>query len=877
MAPWNKSAGGEYERVDDLGEQVPLEDIERAPRGSSPSLALLAVLDLLGRLAREQEEDRYPIAATGKMVPRKYVFWMAAAFVLLWVGLLVGYHKTVQNSPAHSRPTAPSPAFAPPKISALGKKVFGLDSWRFGYLYGRHADRAWVAAQGPLNSTQDSGCYTHLGNKVEVKHAGEKDKSTTVVPFIDFDHKGVRHLIRNVQPLLNLSRVLLESDVSAEWRHSSDGFYWVYDNATQKVEPLTPHDSDEPVVVSFAHWLPRGLYIYYVHDNDLYIRLGNPGSKLVRVTNDGLDAIMNGKPDWVYEEEVLAGDLAVWWLPDEKLFAYLKTNDSLVPDYDLQYFVKKIQLNKYPITKPVRYPKPGYPNPVVLMVHYTVEGGKSTVLPAPEGLGAEFIVYDASWVDTLLVIKQTDRTSSLLQVRVFDRTTGATTTPRTFDGRKEKVWTEKAYPLIVVPPTPTQPTTGYVDVVLHNGFRHLAYFESVNASSPTRMLTEGNWEIVGEPLAYDGMHQVVYFQLTEKSLLELKIGRVHVHTGQREYVTPLEQEGTYSALFLPGLRFIHLKYEGPGTPADFLVDNTDTQHNTLESAVKIPNFSTVDQFKEEYDMPSKTYHELVMEGEGGKELNTIHVREVLPPNFDPSRKYPMLVTYYAGPGLATLQKSYSMSFSEVVACSLDAVVLYVEPRGTGNRGDKFREFAYDQIGHYEPRDITAAAREWIDNKGYISANHTACWGWLYGGFTTLKVLEYDGGKTFRYGMAVAPVTDWLLYDSVYTERYMHLPKDNKAGYEDELVVRVVAQLLDTERFLIMHGTADDNVHFQNTLQLLDKFDLARVENYDVHVFPDSNHNIATHNANQIVYDKLFHWLQRAFTGGFVEMRRLLGQ
>jgi dipeptidyl aminopeptidase/acylaminoacyl peptidase len=198
------------------------------------------------------------------------------------------------------------------------------------------------------------------------------------------------------------------------------------------------------------------------------------------------------------------------------------------------------------------------------------------------------------------------------------------------------------------------------------------------------------------------------------------------------------------------------------------------------------------------------------------------------------------------------------------------VVLFIEPRGTAGQGWRFRSWANNKIGYWEPRDIVKVTEQWLEND-FIDKQRTAVWGWSYGGFTTLKTLEYDGGNIFKYGMAVAPVTNWLFYDSIYTERYMNKPENNEEGYKISQISNV-ANLQKANRFLIMHGTADDNVHIQNTYSLLDLLDVGNVKNYDVHVFPDSEHSIYYHNANSIVYSKLSSWLKDAFYGDFDDLQ-----
>jgi dipeptidyl aminopeptidase len=216
------------------------------------------------------------------------------------------------------------------------------------------------------------------------------------------------------------------------------------------------------------------------------------------------------------------------------------------------------------------------------------------------------------------------------------------------------------------------------------------------------------------------------------------------------------------------------------------------------------------------------------------------------------KKYPVLFYLYGGPGSQTVDKTFTVDFQAYIAANLGYIVVTVDGRGTGFIGRKARTIIRGNLGYYEAYDQIATAKIWADKK-YVDASRIAIWGWSYGGFMTLKTLEQDAGQTFSYGMAVAPVTDWRFYDSIYTERYMHTPQHNHEGYDNSSISNMTA-LHQNVRFLIMHGVADDNVHMQNSLTLLDKLDLAGVENYDVHVFPDSDHSIYFHNANRIVYD-----------------------
>lgn len=247
-----------------------------------------------------------------------------------------------------------------------------------------------------------------------------------------------------------------------------------------------------------------------------------------------------------------------------------------------------------------------------------------------------------------------------------------------------------------------------------------------------------------------------------------------------------------------------------------------------------------------HDLPTNIYSTVNIDG------FDLQVVERRPPNFSEKKKYPVLFHLYGGPGSQTVEKKFNVDFQAYVAASLGYLVVTVDGRGTGCIGRKARVIIRDNIGYYESRDQIETAKIW-GGKKYVDKERMAIWGWSYGGFMTLKTLERDAGKTFKYGMAVAPVTDWRYYDSVYTERYMHKPQDNPGGYDNATILDT-ASLGNNIRFLMMHGVADDNVHMQNSLALIDRLDVGGVENYDVHFFPDSDHGIYFHNANTIVYD-----------------------
>lgn len=302
-----------------------------------------------------------------------------------------------------------------------------------------------------------------------------------------------------------------------------------------------------------------------------------------------------------------------------------------------------------------------------------------------------------------------------------------------------------------------------------------------------------------------------------------------------------------------------LSNKGPGIPWQRIVD-TPSNSEERGTEIEIERNRDLEELAKKTELPIEIYQTVMVDG---VEMNLVERR---PPHFDGSgkKKYPVLFFLYNGPGFQQVDRKFSVDFQSYVASSLGYIVVTLDARGTGFLGRKHRVVVRGNLGYWEAHDQIAVAKQWAGKK-YVDADKMAIWGWSYGGFMALKTLEMDAGRTFRYGMAVAPVTDWRYYDSIYTERYMHTPQHNPGGYDNATISNVTA-LSQNVRFLVMHGYSDDNVHFQNTLSLLDKLDLGGVRNYDVHVFPDSDHSIFFHGANGIVYRKLRDWLVNAFNG-----------
>ena len=684
---------------------------------------------------------------------------------------------------------------------------------------------------------------------------------------------------------------------SQNWRHSYTGNYWLFDVATQKGQAL---DNVNPEGrVQLASWSPKSDAVVFTRDNNMFLRkLSSP--TVIPITRDGGSQIFYGVPDWVYEEEVFAGNSATWWAEDGKFIAFLRSNDSLVPEYPIQYFVKRPSgkppakgEENYPEVRQIKYPKAGAPNPVVALQFYDVD--KSEVFSVK--IDGDFadddrLITEVIWAGATgkVLVRETNRESDVLRVVLIDVTTRTGKVVRTVDvNALDKGWFEVSEETRYIPADPAnnRPHDGYIDTIIHEGYDHLGYFTPLDNPNPIR-LTSGPWEVVKAPSAIDLTNNLVYFVSTRESPIQRHIYSVKLDGSSLQAVTDVKQEGYYDVSFSKRAGFALLSYNGPNIPYQKVIS---TPGNPISYTHTIEENPRLKALAAQHELPIEIYSNVTIDG------FTLQVVERRPPHINPSKQYPVIFHLYGGPGSQTVNKKWNVDFQAFMAANLGYLVVTVDGRGTGFIGRKARCIIRGNIGHYEARDQIATAQLWAA-KPYVDASRIAIWGWSYGGFLTLKTLEVDGGKTFSYGMAVAPVTDWRFYgtsslpvslfsllpflpclpltqvmfapDSIYTERYMHTPANNPSGYQNATIANMTS-LAANVRFLVMHGVADDNVHMQNTLTLLDRLDLAAVENYDMHMFPDSDHSIYFHNANRMVYDRLRDWLVTAFNG---EWRRI---
>ncbi|QEU60603.1 Ste13 [Kluyveromyces lactis] len=750
----------------------------------------------------------------------------------------------------------------------INKRGFTIDAFLNGTFVSREDTFKFIAppAIDYIPKEKDSGLYLTMEKNsqkddiIVAKRLNDKDFRKPISP-LQFTFNEYKYLLESISIDYSLDYAILGSNVIKEYRHSSSGLYWLYNLKTSVLTPVKGKDSKSPHPrLSYCHFSPSYKYIYFVEDNDLHVQSLDDQGDIYRITSDGSNYVLNGRTDWVYEEELLADDVAVWWAPDDSKLAFSRIDDTKVNNYNYQTFINGKQT---PTLRSMKYPLPGASNPVISLFLYDLtDNSLKAIKETTEEEG--ILLYYAKWVNNNnLLFKVSDRESKILDTMIFNSEKNQTKRLLTRDANTYNGWIEKCKEIIVVRRKGQDIDTGFLDILPDkNGYHHIFHFVSPEDTNP-KQITEGSWE-VKEILGVEGESEIVYFQSNLFHPMGLQLHIASLNDDSATLNLQQTEALEYSKFTLStSCKFAIKQYLGPDVPYTYagdlrqLLNASEDDH----SQILLTKNEHIEEAIQMYDYPVTEYKEITLE-----DYTKINYVEIKPKTFEPEKKYPLLVYVYGGPGSETFNTKFSSALEESISSSINAIVLKIEPRGTGGKGWNFKSWANRNIGFWEPRDIINVTKMYIETrKDVIAQDKVAIWGWSYGGFTTLKTLEFDKGSIFKYGVSVAPVTDWKYYDSVYSERYLGSPHSSDA-YDKSAKIKDYDSFKFTKRFLLMHGTADDNVHIQNTYELIDNFNLHSVRNYDMHIFPDSDHSIYFHNAQRMVYEKIYFWIKDAFLG-----------
>ena len=666
---------------------------------------------------------------------------------------------------------ASSIPFDPAATASHGSgKAVTLDQFLTGAWRPRHHQISWMAGadgEDGMLLEQDGGSgkdYLVLEDVRSRKPGADVPQdSRTLMKEGSFRVDGLDVQPNKVWPSKDLRKVLVMSEQQKNWRHSFTGLYWIFDVASQQAEPLDPAKPRDRI--QLASWSPQSNAIVFTRNNNMFLRKLSSNS-VEQITEDGGSELFYGVPDWVYEEEVYAGNSVTWWSEDGEYIAFLRTNETAVPEYPIQYFISRPSgedpapgEENYPEVHRLKYPKAGAPNPVVDLQFYEVAKNEVfSVTTDNDFPDDDRLITELVWAgkDGKIVVKNTNRESYILKVALIDviQRTGKVVREedvKALDGG----WFEVSEKTRYVPGDPGngRPHSGYIDTVIKDGYDHLAYFTPLDNPEPI-MITSGEWEVVDGPSAVDLKGNLVYFVATKESSVQRHVYTVNLDGTSLQHYSEHRNEGYYDVTFSTGAGFALLSYQGPDIPWQEIRSTPSLKghhyDNRFETNPELAKLAAA------HELPIEIYQTINI---GGIDLNLVERR---PPHFDENKKYPVLFQLYGGPGSQQVDKKFTVDFQSYVASNLGYVVVTLDGRGTGLIGRKARTIVSGDIGYYEGMDQITAAKMWA-KKPYVDAERMAIWGWSYGAFMALKTLELDGGETFKYGMAVAPVTDWKFY------------------------------------------------------------------------------------------------------------------
>ena len=616
------------------------------------------------------------------------------------------------------------------------------------------------------------------------------------------------------------SKLLFSTDEEAIYRRSSKANYFIYDLKTGSLFPLSKNGKQR-----LATFSPDGTKIAFVRDNNIFIRdlqvspdnqNGMQGKESAvfeqQVTADGKEnEIINGASDWVYEEEFEFSQ-AFAWSPDGKRIAYYKFNESKVKEYQLTYYGEL-----YPEQYKYKYPKAGEDNSLVGIWLYQLDNQKTT--PVDLGTDGDIYIPRLKWTEDpgTLALYRMNRHQNKLELLLVNP-----------EGTTRVIYTEE--------------NKYYVEINDHwhffknknefllssekDGYRHL-YIYDLNGKQ-IRQLTKGKFDVI-DVLGFDEAKGIVYYSSAETSPMDKDICAIGLDG--RKKVTLNSREGANSVDFNKTFTYYIGRWSDINTPPVIAVyKSSGEQVRLLQDNAKLRGTMAEYHYSKAEFFKFKT--------DDGVELNGFMVK---PPDFDPAKKYPVLFTIYGGPGSQTVNNAWgTVSSWNQLWAQHGIIVVSVDNRGTGGRGEEFKKCTYLQLGKFETTDQIEAAK-YLGTLDYVDKTRIGMWGWSFGGYLTLSCLT-KGADYFSFGIAVAPVTNWKYYDNIYTERYMRTPKENNDGYEDNSPVNHAAKLKG--KLLLICGMADDNVHPQNSYDMVTAL-VGADKQFESQFYPNSNHGIYT--------------------------------
>lgn len=618
------------------------------------------------------------------------------------------------------------------------------------------------------------------------------------------------------------SKVLIATETEKIYRHSTREIYYIFDLKTKKLSKLTDDK------VRYATFSPDGKNIAYVKRNNLFVATIAPetsrSSIMTRnITSDGVfNKIINGATDWVYEEE-FAFDKAFFWSPDGKKIAFYRFDETEVEQFSMDVYG-----TLYPSQDVFKYPKAGEVNAKVTIHIYDSETQKTI----PIDLGKYEYIPRIKWTNSnnslsvqrmnrhqnvldLILISTSDYSQNIILNETTETYIDITDNLTFLNNKKQFIWTSEK-----------------------DGYNHI-YLYDINGKL-VNQVTQGNWDVSSYE-GFDEASSTIFYLSSEGSPIEKQLYSISLDGKSKNKLTT--KKGQNRAVFSKGFKY-YINYHSSANTPNYITLHGGTG---IEKRVLKDNAELLKEL-EKFNISQQEF--FTFNTNEGTNLNAWMIK---PQDFDESKKYPVLMYVYGGPGAQTVKNSWGGSnfFWYQLLASKGYIIVSVDNRGTGSRGSEFKKCTYKQLGKYETIDQIASAK-YLQSLSFVDGKRIGIWGWSYGGYMSSNCL-FKGNDIFKMAIAVAPVTNWRYYDSIYTERYMQTPEENANGYDDNSPINHAEKL--TGEFLLVHGMGDDNVHFQNAVELSEALVQADKQ-FDVMYYRNRSHGISGGNTRLHLYKKM---------------------
>ena len=616
------------------------------------------------------------------------------------------------------------------------------------------------------------------------------------------------------------SKIMITTEIKQVYRRSSLGKYYVYDLKTKSLVLVSDKLIQEPT------FSPDATKVAYVFENNIYIKDIYSG-ETKQVTTDGeKNKIINGVTDWVYEEE-FTFVRAFEWNKDGTHLAFIRFDETNVPEFSMDVYGESL----YQTQQVFKYPKAGEENAKVSVHTYNVSSGETNGVD----VGEAYYIPRIKWTNDadILSVQVMNRHQNDLKLYFHNLKTQES---KVILHEKDDAYIDITDYLSFLD------DNSFIWTSEKDGYNHIYHYSKTGKL--LHQVTKGKWEVT-DYYGYDKKTGRIFYQSVENGSINKDVYSIKLDGKGKKRLS--KENGTHSADFSSDFSYYISSFSNSETPYKYSLHNSTTGEQIQE----IKNNNKLLSELDEYAISPKEFSTIKING------NDLNMWMIKPKDFDANKEYPLFMFQYSGPGSQQVANKW-MSANDYwyqMLAQKGYIIACVDGRGTGYKGAEFKKVTYKELGKYEVEDQIAAAKK-LGELPYIDESRIGIWGWSYGGYMSSNCI-LKGNDVFSMAIAVAPVTSWRFYDTVYTERYMQTPQENANGYDDNSPLNYVDNLKGD--YLIIHGTGDDNVHVQNTMRMVEELIQANKQ-FDWAIYPDKNHSINGGKTRLQLYTKMTNFI-----------------